>query len=95
MRRKKSDNYVDKYRMVIAYNSSMNSVASDRTEPTSVATSVIDDYRRYGNLLFEDCHEVDRAVQRGRLPKVLREKVTVWFKNLKCHNLANGPSVSG
>lgn len=44
-------------------------------------TWVTDGERRYGNLLFEICHEVVRAGQRGRPPKVLRQGVKVRLKN--------------
>jgi transposase-like protein len=50
-------------------------------ERTGEVTLVTDDERRYGNLLFEIGHEVVRAGQRGRPPKVLREGVKVRLKN--------------
>ena len=50
-------------------------------ERTGEVTLVTDGERRYGNLLFEICHEVVRAGQRGRPPKVLREGVKVRLKN--------------
>jgi transposase-like protein len=50
-------------------------------ERTGDVTLVTDGERRYGNLLFEVCHEVVRAGQRGRPPKVLRQGVKVRLKN--------------
>ena len=50
-------------------------------ERTGDVTLVTDGERRYGNLLFEICHEVVRAGQRGRPPKVLRQGVKVRLKN--------------
>ncbi len=41
-------------------------------EQTDSVTLVTDGERRYGNILFEICHEVIRDGQRGRPPKVLR-----------------------
>lgn len=40
-----------------------------------------DGERRYGNLLFEICHEVIRSGRRGRPPKVLKEGIKVRIKN--------------
>lgn len=50
-------------------------------ERTGDVTLVTDGERRYGNLLFEICHEVVRNGQRGRPPKVLRKGVKVRLKN--------------
>lgn len=50
-------------------------------ERSGEVTLVTDGERRYGNLLFEICHEVVRAGQRGRPPKVLRQGVKVRLKN--------------
>ncbi len=50
-------------------------------ECTGDVTLVTDGERRYGNLLFEICHEVVRCGQRGRPPKVLRQGVKVRLKN--------------
>jgi transposase-like protein len=50
-------------------------------ERTGDVTLVTDGERRYGNLLFEICHEVVRCGQRGRPPKVLRKGVKVRLKN--------------
>ncbi|MGB8328860.1 MAG: hypothetical protein WCE62_01940 [Polyangiales bacterium] len=50
-------------------------------ERSGEVTLVTDGERRYGNLLFAICHEVVRAGQRGRPPKVLREGVKVRLKN--------------
>ncbi|AUB80271.1 IS1 family transposase [Candidatus Thiodictyon syntrophicum] len=48
---------------------------------TGDITLVTDGERRYGNLLFEICHEVLRTGKRGRPPKVLRRGVKVRLKN--------------
>jgi hypothetical protein len=56
-------------------------ILRDIIERTGEVTLVTDGERRYGNLLFEICHEVVRAGQRGRPPKVLREGVKVRLKN--------------
>ena len=56
-------------------------ILRDIIERTGEVTLVSDGERRYGNLLFEICHEVVRAGQRGRPPKVLREGVKVRLKN--------------
>ena len=53
----------------------------DVIERTGDVTLVTDGERRYGNLLFEICHEVVRSGQRGRPPKVLRQGVKVRLKN--------------
>ena len=50
-------------------------------ERTGDLTLITDGERRYGNILFEICHEVVRSGQRGRPPKVLREGVKVRIKN--------------
>ena len=56
-------------------------ILRDIIERTGEVTLVTDGERRYGNLLFEICHEVVRAGQRGRPPKVLRQGVRVRLKN--------------
>ena len=50
-------------------------------ERTGDVTLVTDGERRYGNILFDICHEVARCGQRGRPPKVLRQGVKVRLKN--------------
>jgi hypothetical protein len=50
-------------------------------ERTNDMTLFTDGERRYGNILFEICHEVIRCKQRGRPPKVLRQGVRVRLKN--------------
>lgn len=55
-------------------------ILRDIIEGTGEVTWVTDGERRYGNLLFEICHEAVRAAQRGRPPKVLREGVKVRLK---------------
>lgn len=50
-------------------------------ERTNDVTLVTDGERRYGNILFEICHEVVRCGQRGRPPKVLRQGVKIRLKN--------------
>ncbi len=50
-------------------------------ERTSDVTLITDGERRYGNILFEICHEVVHCGQRGRPPKVLRKGVKVRLKN--------------
>lgn len=50
-------------------------------ERTSDVTLVTDGERRYGNILFEICHEVVRSGQRGRPPKMLRQGVKIRLKN--------------
>ena len=44
-------------------------------------TLVTDGERRYGNILFEICHEVIRNGKRGRPPKVLLKGLKVRLKN--------------
>ena len=56
-------------------------VLSDVILRTGDVTLVTDGERRYGNLLFEVCHEVLRTGKRGRPPKVLRRGVKVRLKN--------------
>ena len=53
----------------------------DVIERTGDVTLVTDGERRYGNLLFEICHEMVRSGQRGRPPKVLLQGVKVRLKN--------------
>jgi transposase-like protein len=48
---------------------------------TKDVTLVTDGERRYGNLLFEICHEVIRDGRRGRPPKVLRQGIKIRLKN--------------
>ena len=48
---------------------------------TGDVTLVTDGERRYGNILFEICHEVIRDGRRGRPPKVLREGIKIRLKN--------------
>ena len=48
---------------------------------TEDLTLITDGERRYGNTLFEICHEVIRSGKRGRPPKVLREGLKVRLKN--------------
>ena len=48
---------------------------------TGDVTLVTDGERRYGNILFEICHEVMRDGRRGRPPKVLPKGVKVRIKN--------------
>jgi transposase-like protein len=50
-------------------------------ERTGDVTLVTDGERRYGNFLFEICHEVVRNGQRGRPKKVLRKGVKIRLKN--------------
>ncbi len=50
-------------------------------ERTGNVTLVTDGERRYGNLLFEICHEVVHSGQRGRPPKTLPKGVKVRLKN--------------
>lgn len=50
-------------------------------ERTRDVTLVTDGERRYGNLLFEVCHEVVHNGQPGRPPKVLRKGVKIRLKN--------------
>lgn len=56
-------------------------ILSDVIERTGEVTLVTDGERRYGNLLFEICHEVVHSGKRGRPPKVLRRGVKVRLKN--------------
>jgi transposase-like protein len=48
---------------------------------TGNVTLMTDGERRYGNILFEVCHEVVRNGQRGRPPKVLLKGIKVRLKN--------------
>jgi len=50
----------------------------NQTEDLSLLT---DGERRYGNILFEICHELVKSGKRGRPPKVLPEGVKVRVKN--------------
>ena len=50
-------------------------------EQSGDVTLITDGERRYGNLLFEICHEVFRSGRRGRPPKVLREGIRIRIKN--------------
>lgn len=50
-------------------------------ERSSDVTLVTDGERRYGNLLFDICHEVIRNGKRGRPRRVLRRGVKVRLKN--------------
>jgi len=50
----------------------------EKTEDLSLLT---DGERRYGNILFDICHEIVRSGNRGRPPKVLPEGVKVRVKN--------------
>ena len=50
-------------------------------ERTGDVTLVTDGERRYGNLLFEICHEVIHTGKPGRPPKVLLRGVKVRLKN--------------
>jgi hypothetical protein len=56
-------------------------ILMDVIERTSDITLITDGERRYGNMLFEVCHEVVRSGQLGRPPKVLRKGVKVRLKN--------------
>lgn len=44
-------------------------------------TLLTDGERRYGNILFEICHEVIKSGRRGRPPKVLPQGIKVRIKN--------------
>jgi len=50
-------------------------------EQVGDVTLITDGERRYGNLLFEICHEVFRSGHRGRPPKVLLEGTKIRIKN--------------
>ena len=50
-------------------------------EKTDDITLVTDGERRYGNLLFEICHELVRTGKRGRPKKTLKKGVKVRIKN--------------
>nr|VFJ70581.1 MAG: hypothetical protein BECKFM1743A_GA0114220_105543 [Candidatus Kentron sp. FM] len=50
-------------------------------ERTDDVTLVTDGERRYGNILFEICHELVYSGKRGRPPKVLRQGVKIRLKN--------------
>jgi hypothetical protein len=50
-------------------------------EQTKDLTLITDGERRYGNLLFEICHEVFRSGRPGRPPKVLRDGIRIRIKN--------------
>jgi transposase-like protein len=65
-------------------------ILRDVIERTGDVTLVTDGERRYGNLLFEICHEVVRSGQRGRPPKVLRQGVKVRLKNKGAHSHQRG-----
>ena len=56
-------------------------ILRDIIDQTDDVTLLTDGERRYGNILFEICHEVVQAGQRGRPPKVLREGVKIRLKN--------------
>ena len=50
-------------------------------EQTGDLTLLTDGERRYGNILFEICHELVRNGEPGRPKKVLRKRVRVRLKN--------------
>ena len=50
-------------------------------EKTDDLTLITDGERRYGNLLFEICHELVRTGKRGRPKKTLKKGVKVRIKN--------------
>jgi transposase-like protein len=54
---------------------------SELIKQTDAVTLVTDGERRYGNILFEICHEVVRSGKRGRPPQVLPRGVKVRLKN--------------
>ncbi len=56
-------------------------ILRDVIERTGDVTLLTDGERRYGNILFDICHEVVKAGQRGRPPKVLRKGIKVRVKN--------------
>jgi len=56
-------------------------ILRDVIDRTRDVTLVTDGERRYGNILFEICHEVIRDGSRGRPPKVLREGIKIRLKN--------------
>lgn len=53
----------------------------DVIECAGDVTLVTDGERRYGNILFEICHELVYSGKRGRPPKVLRKGLKVRLKN--------------
>jgi hypothetical protein len=53
----------------------------DVVERTGDVTLMTDGERRYGNLLFEICHEAVRSGQRGRPPRTLLKGVKIRLKN--------------
>lgn len=59
-------------------------------EQTGDVTLITDGERRYGNLLFEICHEVFRSGLRGRPPKILREGIKIRIKNKGKQNHKRG-----
>ena len=60
----------------------------EQTEDISLLT---DGERRYGNILFEICHEVIKSGKPGRPPKVLPEGVCVRVKNKGAQEHKKGP----
>lgn len=50
-------------------------------EQTKDLALITDGERRYGNILFEICHEVFRSGRPGRPPKVLRDGIKIRIKN--------------
>ncbi len=50
-------------------------------EHTEDVTLLTDGERRYGNILFEICHEVVKSGRCGRPPKVLPKRIKVRIKN--------------
>lgn len=60
-------------------------------EQTNDITLLTDGERRYGNILFDICHEILRVGKRGRPPKVLRKGVKVRLKNKGDQDHKSGP----
>jgi len=54
---------------------------ADLVERTDDITLLTDGERRYGNILFETCHELIRTGKPGRPRKTLKKGVTVRVKN--------------
>ncbi len=59
-------------------------------DQTGDVTLLTDGERRYGNILFEICHEVVRSGKRGRPSKILPKGVKVRLKNKGSQNKNKG-----
>jgi transposase-like protein len=67
------------------------SVLAQLVENSEELVLFSDGERRYGNMLFELCHEIIRTGKRGRPAKTLKKDVVVGVKNKGSQNHKKGP----